>query len=138
MGLRHLHADGAAADDDEMLGQRGVVEDGFVGEAGRGVEAGNGRHAGARACGDNEAAGAHFHVVDDDGVAILEARLALHDVDAETFEAGDAVIWRNGGDDAFHVRVDGGEIDLRRDGRNAEARAVGHVIGVLGGGDQRL
>ena len=56
MRLRHLEADRAAADDDQMLGQHAVLEDRLVGEIGHVLEAGDRRHGGRRAGGDDEAA----------------------------------------------------------------------------------
>ena len=45
---------------------------------------------------------------------------------------------RNGGDDAFHMRVHLGEIDPGLCRRDAEAFALPHIVGVGGGGDERL
>ena len=59
MGLRHLEADRPAADDDEMLGQHAVLEQGLIGEEGHVLEARNRRRARRRAGGDDDAPRAH-------------------------------------------------------------------------------
>ena len=46
MRLRHLEADRAAADDDQVLRQRAVPEDGLVGEVGHAARPGMGGTAG--------------------------------------------------------------------------------------------
>ncbi len=120
MRLRHLHADRAAADDDEMLGAFLVREDGFVRVKGHLVETGNLRNEGPRAGGDDEASRRNLRITRDHGIAVAEARMILDDGDAEALEAGNGIVRRNGGDDAVDVVVNLGEIDLRFRGRDAE------------------
>src|SRR5690606_6156279 len=87
--LRHFHAGGAAADDNQMIGALRVLEDRLIGEAGCRLDAGNRRHGGTRAGGDDDAPGPDFPAVRTPRAVIPEARMAADHGDAERLEARD-------------------------------------------------
>src|SRR5262249_30327736 len=138
-GLRELEADGARADDDQVLRPRGEIEHGFVGEVRHRVEPRDRRKRRRGAGRDNEAPRRDHDVVPDyNGVAILEARGACDHPHPEAVEALLRIIWRDRRDDVMHVLVDLAEIDVRRSRRYAEGARLRDRAGVLGGGDQRF
>src|SRR5258708_12471709 len=79
MGLRLLDADRPAAEDDEMIGPRGDVEDRLVGEIGHPIEPLDRRRARRRAGGDDEAAGAGALLAGDELPRPAEARAGMGD-----------------------------------------------------------
>jgi hypothetical protein len=86
MRLRHFHADGTAADDDQVIGPLAQVEDRLVGVVRRVPEPRDRRHEGAGPGGDDEAArlddmGAGLHL----GLGDEAGQLA-DDMDAEVLE----------------------------------------------------
>ncbi len=70
--------------------------------------------------------------------AVLEAGMILDDGDAERLEAGNRIVGRDGGDDTVDMGMDGGEVDFRLCGRDAERGAGAHAVCLSGGGEQRL
>ncbi len=136
MRLRHLAADRPAADDDEVFGPLGQVEDRLVGEIGDRVEAGDRRHARRGAGGDDEILRLHRRPVRLDLVLAGEARGGLQHGDAEPFEALDRIIRGDGADDAVHVIVDTPEFHLGLVRDDAEAVAVADRVRRVARGNQ--
>jgi hypothetical protein len=137
MGLRHFHADGAAADDDQVPGPLAQVEDRLVGVVRRLLEPRDRRHKGAGAGGDHEAArlddmGAGLHLGFRD-----EAGEVADDMDAEVLEPFLAVDGGDRVDDALHMVLGGGEIWRGRVAGDAEGGLAG-VMRLVPRGQQRL
>ena len=136
--LAQLAADRAAADDDQVAWQRAQPEHRLVGQIGRGLEAGYGRHQGRRAGRDHEAPRRN------PGRPGLElagagepAALAQHR-HPHALETLDRILGRDAGDHAVDVVVHRLEIDLR--GLRAQAERAGVAVGDggLGAGEQGL
>ena len=138
VGLGDLHADGAAAEHDQMLDPLVHVEDRLVGEIAHLVEAGDRRDHRRGAGGHHEAAGANEIVPGLDRGLVEEARACLDDADAETGEALDGIVGRDRRDHAMHVIVHAGMVDLSLDDVDAEGAGRAHGLGALAGGEQSL
>jgi hypothetical protein len=89
-------------------GPLGEVEDRLVGEVGHGVEARHGRGGGARAGGEDGAAGADGDAVGLDLEGAGEAGGSLDHPHAQGLEALDAVVGGDAGDHAADVLSNGG------------------------------
>ena len=136
--LRHLDADRTAADDDEMLGQPGEIEDGLVGEVTCLREPGNRRDQGPRAGGEHEAPGADALPVHFDRAPAHEPRRALDHRRAQPFEPLDRIVGRDGGDRRVDVLRDRCEIDAGAVEVDAQGRRPGRQGRGAGGCEQRL
>ena len=90
MGLGHFETNGTTADDDQMAGQSGVAENGFVGEIGHCVQAGNGGNASARARGNDDAASLIGGTACLDGLRADEFGSRADDGHAQALESGPA------------------------------------------------
>ena len=138
MRLRQLDADGAAADDDEVAGASGQVKDGFIGEVRNFAQALDRRHKRGGAGGDDIAAGADFVIARQHRVLVLELRLSLDDLDAQSGEALHRIHRGDFGDHSVNMCVDAFEIDLRLDVGDAELRAMAQRMRLFACGDQRF
>jgi hypothetical protein len=121
-----------------VLRPRGEIEDGLVGEIGDAVEPGDRGKRRRRAGGNDEAPRRDLGCADDDGFAILEARGAFDHPHPEAVETRLRIVRRDRGDDAMHVPVNLGEVDLRRFRRHAERGGIGNGARTLAGRDQRF
>jgi len=138
MRLCHLHADGAAADDEQVAGPLAQPENRLVRLVRHRVETGDRRHQGRRAGGDDHAPRgdeviARLHLGGRDESAIL----ADHP-HAQALEPCLTVHRRDLRDDARHMILGGGVIDLRDHIGHAILRGMGLRMGRLAAGDQRL
>ena len=138
MGLGHLAADGAAAQNQQAGRPFGVVEQRFVGEEGHAFEAGDGGDGGAAAGRHHEAAGADEAAAGLQGAAPGEAGGGGDDLDPEAAIALHGIVGRDGGDDLPDMAVDGREIDGRFRRRHAEGAGMAHGMGGMAGRQQRL
>ncbi len=136
MGLRHLKADRAAANDDQMVRPLAVLKDAFVSQIIDLIQSRNRRHHGGGAGGDDEASGRDLPITDADPVRSGEDRRALDDVDAEAAKAFHRILRRDRGDDAGDMILHFGEIDHRFHRANAEGGALPLRLGRVTRGEQ--
>ena len=138
MRLRHLEADRAAADDDEMIGAPRQVEDRLIGEIRHRRKTGDRRDCGRGAGRDDEAAGADCRSTGGERARPGEAAGGMNDVYAKPFVPRHRIHRRDGRDDVVDMALDRGEIDLGLADRDAEAPGGATSLGRLRGGEQRL
>ena len=82
-GLGQFKSDRAAADDDEVFGPFGQIEDGFIGVGAGFGQTRNGRQCGAGTGGNDEAPGRDPLGAGDDLVRCRKARLCLYHLNAK-------------------------------------------------------
>ena len=138
VGLGHLDADGTAADDDQVFGNLAQIEDGFVGQVGHAVQAGDGRNEGGRPGGDHDAAGGDGGIAGLDRAAAGESPLGLDHMNAQAFEPFDGIMGSDSFDGAPHVAIDAGGINDRLTAADPESPAQPHGMGRVTGGQQGL
>src|SRR5450631_4106019 len=136
--LRKLHADRPATQDEQMLRQRLVGEDRFVGEVVDAVQSLDWRRRGRRPRGDDDAARPHPGVARRQHARLDEVRLGAYDLRAQPLEALNRIVRGNRGDDLVYVPVHRREIDTRLGRFDAERRADANGMRCLGRGEHRL
>ncbi len=99
MCLRHLEADRATADDDQMFRPLCLFEQGLVGQVADTVEPRYRRYRGRGARRDDEASGADLDIAGNDGASVLEAGLLLDHVHAKRLEAANGIVRRDRSND---------------------------------------
>ena len=135
-GLRHLHADRACADDEEMVGQFSEVPQGLVGEMRRVGNARDGRDQGSGAGGKHDARGGEDGLADLHPALAQQAGTVADDLHPHAFHAFGRIMRGDGGNGAVDVGVDVCPFDLR--GRQRDAQCLARMMRPGGGGDQRL
>ena len=138
-GLRHLHGNGAGAEDDHGGGQGGQGEEIAVGEAGDPLEEGLPRRRRRRAGGDDPGAGGETFAVQQDAVLVGEFGAAEADLGPQPAEPLHRVMFLDAGDDLPDAGRDPAEIH-RPHLRRRQAVAIGPADGMAeaGGPDQGL
>ena len=82
MGLRHFHADGAAANDNQVPRCPGSVKQRLIGQIVHLIKTWYRRHKGRGTGGHDKAPGLDFIVASDDGFSIDKGGGSLDDLDA--------------------------------------------------------
>ncbi len=147
--VRHFQPDRPAAQDQQMRGRLGQVEQGLVGQERHLVEAGDRRHRGAAAGGDDDApcedapvfrrqGSLTARIVDRQGGGIEETGLAASTVGAEGAVASGGVGRGDRGDHAPHMRAHRVPVDRRRRQVDPEAAGAARRFGRMRRGQQRL
>ena len=108
--LRHFHADRTAADDQEAFGPAIELEQRLVGQVGHVGKAGNRRHRGRRAGGDDEAARPDRQLAGNHRAGIDEGGALPDDPHAHGGEAFGRIVGRDPIDDGAHMGMDLAEI----------------------------
>ncbi len=137
-GLAQLHPDRAPAQDDQALRQGGELEDGLVGQVGRGLQARDGGNGSAGPRGDDELPSGDPDALAGDGAGVQEAGGLAHHLHAQALEALLAVDRGDGPDGLMDVGHDPDEVD--RDRADGDAQRVSAARRMGGGGcsDQGL
>ncbi len=137
-GLAQLGPDGTAADDDEVLGPLGQVEDGLVGQIRRRVEPRDGRDRGRGARGQDEALRLHPGARHVQFARAGERRLTAQHAHAQFREALLGILGGDAGDDVVNVVMHRVEGHARR--AVVDAVSTGAVVESrrLARGEQRL
>ena len=138
MRLRHLDADRAAADDQEMVGPHAVRKNRLVGQMRDPIEAGDRRDRGVRASRDHKAPRPHLDRAGADGSWPGKPRLGAQYRHTQPLESFDKIIGGDIPDDFGNVIRDSGEIDPRRVVGDAERPTATPEIGRLRRRQQRL
>ena len=139
MGLRHLHADGASANHDEMPDLVAVLEQGLIGEIACLLQAGNGWNKGRGACCHDKAPCADLVFACRHSPGIGEFRCGADHRYAKRGEAFLRIIGFDCRDDRPNMVVDLAGINLEVGiGHDAKIRRLPYGLCMLGSGNQRL
>ena len=138
MRLRQFGADGAAADDDQMVRPGVQLEHRLVGQVGHRIQPGDRRHHRGGSRRDDKTLGLYPFAARFQFVGRHEAPFGLDHVHAQTCEAFYRIVRFNGGDNAADMLAQRRVIDLRRHRFHPEPVAVLHDIGGMRRRDQRL
>ena len=136
--LRHFKPDRPRADDGEPRRQDVEIEQRFVGEISRQLDARDRRRGGRRARRDDEAARANFDAARFERVGPRELARRADNPHAERLEARLAVIGRDGVNDGAHMLAHVRHLEPRFVIVQPEARRLAHGLRGARGGDQRL
>jgi hypothetical protein len=136
--LRHLHPDRTAADDDQMVRLQLQIEDGFVGQHRYARDARDRRNRGGGSRRHHEAPGPDVHAAGLHLARSGETPGFPDHPDAHPFEAGLRIHRGDALDNALHVALYRGKVDLWLHGRNSEPSGVAHVLGRVGRRQQGL
>ena len=113
MSLCQLDADGATADDEQVVRAVREVEDRLVGEVRNFRKARYGRHERRGPRCDDIAPRLDTKAARLDFVPAVKLGRSLDHVNAQALEPFHGVMWGDGADDVMHVLVDPCEVDLR-------------------------
>ena len=138
VGLREFDAARARANNDEVVGEPIVVENGLVREIRYGFDAGDRRNRRLRTRRDHDMSGADRAVTGGNRPRPDKACLGAQYVNPKPLETLDQIMRRDRLHDAAHVPANRGEIDIRPGAANPKAAGTPYSVRGFGGGEQRL